>query len=167
MLEINIKSSIRYKEMTFKIKIPKMTEQEVTTLRIDVGPLYWDDAEVNGVKDSENGDMIPFKDGDKWKLDIDLSSGKIKDWPFGTSAKVYYNFCETGEDGYYALLDKDGNTLFTLSVEEFYFVPSMLGPYISFNLDIDEEGFIKDWQCNLKEFQIFIYKDFMREILIY
>ncbi|AZO45902.1 hypothetical protein EJ076_34875 [Mesorhizobium sp. M7D.F.Ca.US.005.01.1.1] len=71
------------------------------------GVRYWEDAEVNGVED-EDGTLIPGREGDRWKVKIDLPTGKVVDWPEGTTADIHYKVCDEGE---YWLLDAAGNKI--------------------------------------------------------
>lgn len=64
-------------------------------LEVDAEVRYWEDATVNGVEDT-NGDLIPGRDGDSWKIFIDLSQGTIEDWPIGTTADIHYKVCDAG-----------------------------------------------------------------------
>ncbi len=78
--------------------------QESTHLEIDAEPRYWEDASVNGVDDSD-GTLIPGRDGDAWKIRIDLAAGRIEDWPEGTKARIHYKVCD---QGLYWLTTPDG-----------------------------------------------------------
>ena len=64
--------------MKAKIKIEK--EIDLKTLIVNAGVRYWDDAEINGEKDTEGGDNVPCKVGDSWKPIIDIDSGIITNW---------------------------------------------------------------------------------------
>ena len=69
---------------------------------------YWEDAEINGIQDTEDGDNIPLKEGLLWKPVIDLATGQIIDWPADKHARVHYKVCDQGE---YWLEDADGKRL--------------------------------------------------------
>lgn len=71
------------------------------------GVRYWEDATVNGVEDAD-GALIPGRIGDDWCVTIELATGRILDWPDGTTASIHYKVCD---DGRYWLLDADGNDL--------------------------------------------------------
>ena len=129
-----------------------MTIQSQTTvsfapvfLGVAAKPRYWEDATVNGVTDTEDGQLIPFKDGDVWKLHIALSDGRVLGWPVGTTAEVHYKVCD---DGQYWLEDADGNCAKwtgdyvpddLLAIEE-----SGYGDYII--MKISAEGMIEGWK---------------------
>lgn len=126
-----------------KIKVKIVKEIEVTQLLVDAYPRYWEDAEVNGIKDV-NGDLIPCRVGDAWRPLIDLDSGKVTNWKKGVVAKIHFKVCDRGS---YRLIDSNGQA--HLSIEESY-VPSILcperggyGDYIIMN--IGENGQIENW----------------------
>jgi hypothetical protein len=125
-------------------------EIEVKTLRCDIGVRYYEDGEVNGVQDSDDNPQIPLVENGRWRIDIDLDTGKINNWPEGTTAFVHYKVCD---DGRYQLLDANDNIV----ADVFDYVPSMLSPeedgwgdYVIMN--IDESGQIKDWKADLNYF---------------
>lgn len=109
---------------------------------------YWEDGMVNGVEDVD-GELIPLRDGDMWRLAIDLETGYVENWPTGTTAKVHYKVCDAGV---YTLVDEDG----TLITDRNGYVPNMLGPngygdYVI--LEIDEDGMIQNWNPDLSYFE--------------
>lgn len=65
-------------------------------LFVEAAVRYWEDATVDGKEDTE-GTLIPFRQGVIWKPVIELSTGRIVDWPQGTTAKVHYKVCDAGE----------------------------------------------------------------------
>jgi len=136
--------------MKATIKVEK--EVELKTLHVEAGVRYWEDTEINGEPDTENGDNIPCKEGELWKPIIDLDTGKILNWEQGKKADVHYKVCDAGS---YFIKDDEGNTV--LSIEQDY-VPSLLcpkeagyGDYII--MDIDENGFIQNWKPDLSDFE--------------
>lgn len=135
--------------MQVEIKVPRVVE--LKTLHVEAQVRYWEDTNVNGVEDTEDGDNIPCKEGDLWKPIIDLDSGKILNWEQGKTASVHYKVCDAGS---YYLKDEKGETV--LSIEDNY-VPRMLcpkengyGDYII--MDIDETGQIAGWKPTLDGF---------------
>lgn len=105
---------------------------------------YWEDSFINGIRDTEDGQNIPLKFGDKWKITINLETGKISNWPLGIKAEIHYKVCDDGE--YWLINDlgerakyKDCYVPGCLGVNEDNF-----GDYIIMN--IDEKGFIEDWK---------------------
>lgn len=134
-----------------KIKVKKEIEYDVKTLHVEADVRYWEDADVNGVEDTD-GNLIPCREGDTWKPIIDLPTGKINNWKIGVKAEIHYKVCDAGS---YFLKDEQGNTV--ASIENNY-VPRILcpkdsgyGDYII--MDVDENGMIKDWQPILDEFE--------------
>ncbi len=131
------------------ITVKKLSEVHVETLHVDAGVRYWKDATVNGKEDTE-GDLIPCREGDRWKPIIDLATGKITNWNIGTEADIHYKVCG---DGKYSLLDKSGSVI----VFRDGYVPSVLypnqdgyGDYIILN--VDKDGMIEGWEHNLSDF---------------
>ena len=138
---------------------------DVKYLRIDVGPRYWEDSDINGEEDISYDEQhkgaqprMPFavycedaakrnpSDSYRWQLTIDLSKGEILDWPLGTTANIHYKVCD---DGTYYLLDENKNVL----EEKNCYVPDILayncdgwGDYIIMN--IDKNGKIKNYPDN-------------------
>ena len=136
-----------------KVTVKKEVEIDVKTLHVNAGVRYWNDTDVNGVEDTEDGANIPCKVGDIWKPIIDLETGKIINWEIGKTASVHYKVCDNGR---YYLKDADDEII--LSIEDNY-VPSILcpkengyGDYII--MDIDENGVISNFlPFSLKDFE--------------
>ena len=128
--------------MKTKIKIEQ--EVELTFLKVQANPRYCQDTEVNGASDKE-GKLMPFLVAQTiWSPVIEINTGKVIEWPKGTTAKVHYKVCDAGS---YYLTDQGGSIF--LSIEDDY-VPSCLcptengyGDYIIMN--IDETGQIEGW----------------------
>ena len=115
----------------------------VTTLRAEMGVRYWEDGKVNGVEDNDNNPQMPMKKGAVWALDIDLATGKIADWPEGTTAETHYKGCDAGV---YKALNPDGDIVAEIDG----YVPPTLDPnadgygdYVILN--IDANGIIQGW----------------------
>ena len=106
---------------------------------------YWEDATVNGRED-EHGELMPCRSGDKWCATIDLETGRILDWPQGTTADLNYKVCDEGK---YWLADSEGKRI---AKWKDCYVPDRLlcigdfgaGDYIS--LKIDGCGAIRGWR---------------------
>jgi hypothetical protein len=104
---------------------------------------YWEDATVNGVEDGE-GSLIPGRDGDLWRVRINLTDGRVEDWPEGTTARIFYKVCDGGE--YWLRI---GGV--RVAKWKGYYVPDEflchgkkgLGDYII--LSIDGKGFVQDY----------------------
>ena len=150
-----------------KITINKPTEFEAVYLKVDAGVRYWEDAEVNGVRDidlceskgigkplipcavqiKEEADYNIYSDHYRWRPIIAIETGQIVNWTQGTIANVHYKVCDdficdiTDED-HIAIAYYDG------------YVPKIMcpadegyGDYIIMN--IDENGFIQGWKKEL------------------
>jgi hypothetical protein len=123
---------------------------EATTLIAECNVRYWEDGTVNGEID-EDGTLIPCRYGDMWVIVVDLETGKIADWPQGTTADVHYKVCDAGT---YTLADEKGRTVVT---RDDGYVPGMLSPggsgygdYVIMNIGPD--GLIADWRPDLTYF---------------
>lgn len=120
------------------------------TLKAYVQPRYWEDAGVNGVIDA--GADIPCRNGDMWEVEIDIPSGRILNLTQGVTAYVYFKVCDLGV---YELYDEKGRMI---TSREGY-VPKIMYPgdegYGDYDImDIDEDGYIKDWEPNFEGFAL-------------
>jgi len=128
-------------------------EVNIVTLQVAAKVRYWNDAEINGESDSEDGKLIPCKEGELWCPIIDFDKGIITNWEQGKSAEIHYKVCDAGS---YYLKDSEGNII--AKIEEDY-VPEILcpaddgyGDYIIMN--VDENGLIEDWKHSLDGFDL-------------
>jgi len=115
----------------------------ITTIKANMHPRYWEDAYVNGVEEDDDNPTIPRRIGDSWSLTINNQTGQIADWPADTKARVHYKVCDAG---FYEVWD---NTHCLASLDGY--VPSFMSPNADGSgdyviMDIDSNGFIKDWQ---------------------
>lgn len=133
-----------------KLTVRVKTEVEVAYLKASCGVRYWEDARVNGVEDTE-GKLIPLRKGDAWEPTIDLATGKIENWPQGTTAEIHYKVCD---EGIYELLDAARQTV---SRVDGYVIGMMCpaengyGDYVI--MKIDGTGQIEGWNIDLTEFE--------------
>lgn len=134
--------------MKIKLKIEK--EYDIQLIKVFAGVRYWEDASVNN-EDDESGNLIPCKDGDLWKPIIEVETGKIINWEIGKEADIHYKVCDQFSC---ELIDVNNETIFSLENE---YVPKIMcpkesgyGDYII--MDIDKEGYIKNWNPDLSEF---------------
>ena len=132
-----------------KITVKTKEVVEVKTLLVCANVRYWEDAEVNGVVDTD-GKMIPCRNGDNWEPIIDIETGVITNWKVGTVASLHYKVCD---EGIYKLLDITGKAVKKIDG----YVPKILcpkedgyGDYII--MEINESGRIHDWKINLEDF---------------
>lgn len=136
--------------MDLDIEVNVTVKKSVRYLRAECGVRYWEDATVNGAEDAE-GDLIPCRKGDAWCPIIDLETGKIENWPEGTTAKIHYKVCD---DGRYALLDRDGDDVKSI---DGYVITMMcpegegFGDYVIMNVGPD--GKIENWKVDFSEFE--------------
>lgn len=132
----------------------------VKYIRARCGVRYWEDAEINGVQDSD-GSRIPLREGTSadndslgggnWCPTIDLDTGIIENWPAGTTASIHYKVCD---DGDYELLDANREVVKAIDG----YVPSIMcpegegfGDYVI--MEIDSDGKIAKWRADLSEFE--------------
>lgn len=130
------------------IKVEK--EVNITTLEVDAGIRWWEDAEVDGVQENADGEYIPCREEDRWKPIIDINKGIITNWELGKTACVHYKVCD---EGIYTLKDEEGNIV----VERADYVPRIMcpaengyGDYI--NMNIDASGVIAEWNPDISDF---------------
>lgn len=128
--------------------VPKISEIEY--VRVRAGVLYWDDTNVNGESDDNDNPRIPLIqeiNGEKnWVFDIDIKTGKIKDWPKGTTAETHYKTCD---DNTISFIGHNGKVLRKVDcyVPEFLEIEdSCCGDCIIIN--IDEDGKINNFRFN-------------------
>lgn len=160
-----------------KITINKPTEFEAVYLEVDAGVRYWEDAEVNGVRDidlyeskgigkplmpcavqiKEEADYNIYSDHYRWRPIIAIETGQIVNWTQGTTANVHYKVCDdficdiTDED-HIAIASYDGYVPKIMCPED-----EGYGDYIIMN--IDENGFIQGWEKELISRIIKEYED--------
>ena len=134
--------------MKITLKIEK--EFDAKFLQVEAGVRYWEDTEVNGELDTEEGDNVPCKDGELWKPLIELETGRVLNWEVGKTASVHYKVCDKGryilQDAYHEPIKTiDGYVISDLAIGE-----SGFGDYII--MEIDENGMIENWSPSLEEF---------------
>jgi hypothetical protein len=131
------------------MKITIKTEVNVSYLKAQVYVRYWEDTFVSGVEDTV-GRLIPLRVNDCWCPLINLANGIIIGWEQGTTAEVHYKVCDKG---HYELLDQEKRLVKSIDG----YVPDLMcpggngyGDYII--MEIDKDGFIKNWNPTLEEF---------------
>lgn len=129
------------------IKVEK--EVNITTLEVNIIPVYWDETVVDGDYDTESGDKVPCKEGDRWKPIIDIDKGIITNWKQGKTAGIFY---DAFNDSIYTLKDEDGNIV----TEKTECVPSIMRPDRCYrehiNMSINASGVIENWNPDLSDF---------------
>jgi hypothetical protein len=114
-------------------------------IEVDAGVRYWEDALLNG--EADEAGRIPFKNGERWQPVIELATGRVLDWPEGTTADIHYKVCD---DGLYWLLDEGRQRI---AAWRGHYVPNEIlcvgdsgfGDYII--LTIGADGLIADWSA--------------------
>ena len=125
---------------------------EIQKVKVKAKIQYWEDTEVNGIDDTENGDNIPCKLGELWCPVINVATGVIENWEIGKTAKIHYKV--TNGCGW-ELLDENGTVV---QSQDDGYVPDTLcpaergyGDYIIMN--INENGQIDKWNFDIDDFQ--------------
>ena len=133
-----------------KLAVTVTQEVPVRYLRAQMGVRYWEDAKVNGQDEHGDSPKIPLRHGDTWDITVDLTTGKIANWPEGVTADTHYKVCDAGV---YRALREDR----TVVAEKADYVPSMLSPggdgygdYVI--MKIDGSGQIENWSADLSYF---------------
>ena len=133
--------------MEVEVKVKK----EVTHLLAEMGVRYWEDGKINGIEDSDESPQMPLKNGDVWRLKIELATGKIEVWPEGVTASTHYKVCD---DGVYTVLAAEGSAVAKVDG----YVPRMMSPkdngygdYVI--MDIGPDGLISEWKADLTCFE--------------
>jgi len=132
-----------------KIEIVTTSQVEISAISVVATPRYWESASVNGVEDV-NGDLIPCRDGDTWRPEINVDTGVIINWELGKTADIHYKVCD--ECGY-ILRDKSGAAV---KVVDNVYVPDTLCPggdgYGDYIMQFYDNGKIKNWSPNSSDF---------------
>ena len=93
------------------------------------------------------GDLIPCRNGDRWKPVIDIETGIVTNWEQGKNAEIYY---EVLYDGEYLLRDENNNNV---TKYKGYYVPDFLGKFGDYIfLSIDINGQIRNWNFDPNTF---------------
>jgi hypothetical protein len=118
---------------------------DVLAVKVSAEVRYWDDADVNGQQDTEDGANIPLRVGPLWCPIIELDTGRVRNWPAGTTASIHYKVADAGT---YELLGPVGNVV----AKKDGYVPDFLsvgedgfGDYII--LEIGADGLITGWKA--------------------
>ena len=110
-----------------KATIKIQQEVNITHVHVLCTPRYWEDATVNGVKDT-NGDLMPLRKAGFLDILIEIETGRIYNWPQGTTAKVHYKVCD---EGMYFLISDDLHRI----EHKGSYVPKLFDLYGNFDCD--------------------------------
>lgn len=133
-----------------QVKVKQEVVFDATTILVNANVRYWEDGEINGVDDHPTMPTMPCAvKGDKgycWMPIIDIETGQIRNWSEGTTAEIHYKVCDEFEC---KIIDEKGGEHCLIKDYEGY-VPEFMcpkergyGDYII--MDIDENGYIQDW----------------------
>lgn len=116
-----------------KYTMPVPTEVELHLIRISAAVNYGEDEIPND---------FPGRKGDLWKAEIELDTGKIRNWPAGRAEKMHLTVKDAGP---YALVDVTGREV---AVRDHNYVPHGVVPGSygdTIELDIAADGRISNW----------------------
>lgn len=119
-----------------EITIQRPVKVQAKAIRIDVPVRY-------GTEDIPED--FPFRKDDQWTVEVDIDTGKIKDWP-GLPEVTEFHMKVT-DAGVYTLLGEDGKHLEGSKVIEDYVpscIPNKYSDYLEFS--ITKDGVIKEWK---------------------
>ena len=134
-----------------KVKVKREVVMDATTIFVNSYVRYWEDADVNGQPDNADFPKMPCavkSDSGSyyWQPTIDIETGQILNWQQGVTANVHYKVC-----GEFACKVAERRAGITILIKDYEgYVPNFMcpkeepdGDYIV--MDIDENGYIKDW----------------------
>ena len=133
-----------------QVKVKQVVVLDATTILVNANVRYWEDGRINGVSDNADCPNMPCavkgERGYRWMPIIDIETGQIRNWQQGTTADIHYKVCDEFEC---KIIDEKGGVLWKIKDYEGY-VPEFMcpkdrgyGDYII--MDIDEYGYIQDW----------------------
>lgn len=131
------------KRVEYEKKNRVFTSMDIKTIRVESHVRYWEDTDVNGEEDNKDNPTIPGANGEMWEIEIDTNTGKIKNWPKGTTADVHYKTCDENK---IIFKDEFGDVLgeYECYVPDFLCInDSGYGDYII--MEIEEDGKITDF----------------------
>ena len=133
-----------------QVKVKREVVVDATTILVNVYIRYWDDGILNGIEDNNDTPHMPCavkeEDGYHWIPFIDIETGQILNWREDTTAEIHYKICD---EFTCKIIDEKGGEHCLIKDYEGY-VPEFMcpkergyGDYII--MDIDENGYIQDW----------------------
>lgn len=87
--------SIYFKTIPIMSEIASFPIESATYIEIDAQVRYWEDAFVNGERDTD-GSRMPLRKGEAWCPVIRLADGVVQGWPQGVTARTCYKVCDEG-----------------------------------------------------------------------
>lgn len=133
-----------------QVKVKREVVMDATTILVNAYVRYWEDGVINGVTDDDDCPNMPCAvKGEKcyrWMPIIDIETGQIRNWREGTTAEIHYKVCDEFEC---RIIDEKGGERCLIKDYEGY-VPDFMSPKDSgygdyIIMDIDENGYIQDW----------------------
>ena len=157
----------------------KFTQKVVKTanakyLECWIGARYLEDAEINGDRDTDAGDLLRahlpnvftketaapkplqgYVDSNVVaRILINIDNGKVDNWTEGVNASFHYKSCDINV---FRLLDKDMNVIYETPNEDTEYVigPDFMNEYGDyFVLEVDADGSIIDYDKDEMEYEL-------------
>lgn len=136
-----------------KVKVLREVEVDARTIQVSAHIRYWEDGVVNGEDDidiegcEDAKPKMPLAQKISgewfWMPEIEIETGRILNWPEGTTASIHYKVC-----------DEFGCTVYDVDNEvvkdyegyvESFMCPKQAGYGDYIIMDIDSDGFIDGW----------------------
>lgn len=116
-----------------KIKVPTVIEEDIKIVNIMAAVNYGEEEIPND---------FPGRSGDIWKAEIEIETGKIRNWPAGRSEKMHLTVKDCGT---YVLINAEGKAVARRDADyvPHGVVPGNYGDVI--RLDIAEDGTVTNW----------------------
>lgn len=116
-----------------KVKVKIEQEVEIAAVRMRLPVRYEEEDMPND---------FPLRKGDIWEAEVEMDTGKIKDWPAGQTGCFSMKVCDGGT---YTLLAPGGEKI--AAIEQNCVpngvIPGEYGDYVE--LEIDAAGIITNW----------------------
>lgn len=133
-----------------QVKVKQVVVMDATTILVNAYVRYWEDGRINGVSDNADCPNMPCavkgEEGYRWMPIIDIETGQIRNWREGTTAKIHYKVCDEFEC---RIIDEKGGERCLIKDYEgyvpYFMYPKECGYGYYIIMDIDENGYIQDW----------------------
>ena len=135
--------------ITTKQLVSEVRKFIIDAIRMDL-PVRYDDEDMP--------DDYPLRDGDMWRIVVDVETGKIRNWPAGVKVPKLNLTMKVCDEGRYHLIGVDGNVI--ASINQDYVpgcIPGEYGDYVHF--DLDGKGNITNWKFDASNLDSFFVKN--------
>lgn len=123
-----------------KVEIRTTIEVTVDRVRLDL-PVHYDDEDMPF--------DFPFRENDKWRIEVDADTGRINNWP--ANRPDFDLYMKVTDGGSYYLVDEDGEVFAKLENDyvPHYLIPGEYGDYVELKI---KGGVITNWKIYTSEF---------------